>query len=154
MNDSPITIRSPRPGEIDRGSDERFRNPPRGCTVLVSACGDQARFAGLLDPRGRPTQPNDPAITIQRLDEAADDREMDGLADLIERLVAAGADHTAGRITIAWDPMDVRGLKVLQQRGFRPTGEMPYFEMAGGHVEYVGGYMDATGSTMDLSREL
>lgn len=154
MSDPAVTIRSPLSGELDSVNDERFRNPPRECTVLVCAQGEQARFAGLLDARGRATQPHDPAVTIQRVDEAGSGGDMSGLDELLVRLSAAAEALGANRITIGWDPMDVRGLKILQQHGFRPTGEMPYFEMTGGHVEYISGYMDATGSTMDLARTI
>lgn len=91
--------------------------------------------------------------TLPRLRFCLIDPEFDLQSDLpvlLERLITQVAAEGFDRLLIGWDPMDHHGLKALEALGFRPSGEMPYFVVGPGQIQYVSGYQDATGSTLDL----
>jgi hypothetical protein len=120
--------------------------------VLVAERGGSIRCAGVVDPAGCATEPLDPVI---RIVDRADDADLAGdLHPLVDALADAAASLGAPRVVIGWDPMDAQGLRMLDTAGFRPTGANPYFELGPDQVEYVTGYRDPTGSTVDLAREL
>lgn len=140
--DDASVLRATRPGLARRDVD----------VLLLAEVNHQPRAAALLDPVGRPTEPDTPAIILERLDA---DAELDAdLAPLLDAVLDEARVKGMTRLLIGWDPMDHHGLRLLEQRGFRPTGAMPYFEIGGGEVQYVSGYQDATGSTLDLAINL
>lgn len=109
------------------------------------------RASGLIDPLGTPATPGAPAIEYRtHVPDGSLDRDVAPLVKaLLDRLDAHGVE----KVLIRWDPMDARGLKLMQGLGFKPIGEMPYFDRGGGSVEYVTGYTDAFGSRVDLARQ-
>jgi hypothetical protein len=120
--------------------------------IMLAERANHVRAIGVLDRAGGPTQPDTPAIRLVERDPASD-LETD-VVPLLDALSEAAASLGAVRVVVGWDPMDAPGLKTLERSGFRPTGEMPYFELGPGHVDYVDGYQDATGSTLDLEKHL
>jgi len=116
--------------------------------ALVERAGD-LRCAAVLDPRGSATEPADPLVRI--VHRAADADPADDVAPAVSRLLATAADGGARRVLIGWDPLDRPGLRMLEGLGFAPTGTMPYFPLGPGQVEYVSGYRDPAGSTLDMA---
>jgi hypothetical protein len=147
-------IRNVDPADLERDVFASLR-----CVITQDECiargiarGETLIAIGVIDRNGRSTMPNDPTLRL-----AIDSRQPptdDEIAELLRDLIRAAESLGANRLTVGWDPMDFAGLKRLEAAGFRPTGTLPYFEFAGGHVEYITGYQDATGATMDMMLEL
>ena len=119
--------------------------------VVAAGPADRTGPIAALDPGGLATTPEEPAIRFLPADRTITPADA---RDLVDLLVDAARDAGAPRVLIAWDTMDDAGLKMLETKGFRPTGAMPYFEIGPGQVEYVTGYRDPTGSVVDLARAL
>jgi hypothetical protein len=117
--------------------------PPDADALLVEIAGAPVA-AAWIDPIGPPTAPGAPIIRVTPDPPLPDHRAA--VAALIARRAGDGPAR------IAWDAMDAHGLRALSDLGFRPTGDMPYFELGPGAVEYVTGYRDPTGSKVDLVR--
>ncbi|MFK7961673.1 MAG: hypothetical protein AB8G96_14245 [Phycisphaerales bacterium] len=107
----------------------------------------------LIDPRGGTTEPDDPALVLAT---RGADAQLDPALRHALAAAAIAAARTAGhrRLVTGVDPLDAAGTRALETAGFRPTGRHPYFELGGGHVEYVMGYTDPTGATLDLAVDL
>jgi hypothetical protein len=108
------------------------------------------RSAAAVDPGGLPAHPDTPCLLLAVVDgdEALADADAAALIDtLLDRCRAGGHPRLLARC----DPLDRPALRRLEQRGFRPTGTPPYFEIGPGQVQYVTGYQDATGSWLDLA---
>ncbi len=124
------------------------------CHVLVASRRDSETPAafGVLDLVGRVTHPNDPTVALHFAEQPPD---FDHLGSpLLLRLIERAEQLGIGRLTAGWDPMDATGLRFWERHGFCPSGAMPYFEQGPGTVQYVSGYQDATGSTLDLIANL
>lgn len=106
--------------------------------------------AASIDFRGGPTEPRLPWIELHRRPDAPADAET----ALLRHLIRLARDRGADRVVLGVDPMDGPALKRLEDLGFRPTGRGPYFLLGGVHPQYVTGYQDATGSILDLARDL
>jgi len=108
-------------------------------------------LAGIRDPRGGPTEPDDPALVFA----AAADGPLDveALAALAADAVAAATDAGLARLVSGCDPMDLPTLRALESAGFRTVGRQPWFALGGGQVEFVTGYADATGATLDVAAD-
>jgi hypothetical protein len=138
--------------------------PAPGTRVLVMDHGDGPRAAAVLDLHGSATEPQDPWLVVQRCGASASGAGSPppaGLPDpagelepLVRAALTAAAADGHRRVTTGCDPMDLPRLKVLEGLGFAATGRQPYFVLGGGHVEYVMGYADASGATMDLAVRL
>lgn len=148
------TITTVRADELDREPFDSLRGDARreGCIARGMMRNGSLIAVAVIDPDGRATMPGHPTMRLAASSQRGpDDHEMAALLrDLIEKAISLGAK----RLSVGWDPMDFSGLKRLEAAGFRSAGSLPYFEMGGGHVEYVTGYQDATGSTMDMVIEL
>lgn len=142
---SDVTIRPAGPDDaplVDRvGASVR-------AVAIIAEGPDGARLAGVIDPAGSVTEQDAPAL---RIADQKDHRDL--LPALVTALIEAAATTGADRLVVAWDTMDVAGQRVFTDLGFRPTGTQPYFER-GPDVEFVSGYTDPTGSTVDLARTL
>jgi len=110
---------------------------------LVVGCGG-------IDPQGHPTEDGVPALRTAFANAATDDERRALIAALLDRARARDLE----RVLIGCDPMDHARLKRFLSLGFRPTGRGPYHLMGGGMVQYVTGYQDATGATLDLAIDL
>lgn len=108
----------------------------------------RSTLVGGISSRGPATDPETPRIVLAPVPDRFDVRR--DLPFLIEPLIEQARRLGIARLMVGWDPMDPTGLKILEEAGFRPTGQMPYFSLGGGEVQFVTGYTDATGSTMDL----
>lgn len=150
------TIRSPKPDELRQDAFAELRRAAERAGSVIRGVAhpdsDTLIALGVIDPDGRATIPEHPTIRV-----AIDPLQTptnDALASLIRELVDAARAGGTTRVTAGVDPMDFAGVKRLEALGFRPAGSLPYFEFAGGHVEYITGYQDATGSTMDMVADL
>jgi hypothetical protein len=124
----------------------------RDLIVIVRERDGVLRCAGVLDPKGCTTEPDDPAARVVVVHEDASLEE--DVRPVVEALIEAARESEARRVVIGWDAMDARGLRMLEDLGFATTGRMAYFETGPGQVDYVDGYQDATGSTVDLAMDL
>jgi hypothetical protein len=112
---------------------------------LVTPADARPRAAAALDPAGLPVEPDHPCLLLH-VDDADDDA-----AALLEAILARARASGHDRLLARCDPLDRPALRRLEQRGFRPTGTPPYFEIGPGQVQYVTGYQDATGSWLNLA---
>lgn len=110
-------------------------------------------LAAMIDPRAGAVDRETPAVRLVRQPESTD-RLHELLPALLAAFEQAARDRGILALQIGWDPMDAAGLRILAEAGYRPTGTGPYFEIGGGQVEYVSGYQDASGSTMDHRLDL
>lgn len=147
-----FTIRAVSPDDDSPGEQIASAARAAGGFGLVLADANRFMLAGAIDPRGCATEPNQSLLI---LGEAAGgvDRAIAEAAEktLISELLDEARRRGVERVVARCDPMDRRQVKLLERRGFRPTGRMAYFEAGGGYVEYVDGYRDATGSLVDLA---
>lgn len=124
-------------------------------TLTVTTADGTAE--AVLDPAGfAPTEPDAIALRFRRVDGTdaarwAPERLSELAAAALERAAALGLHGQDVRVVIGWDPLDAPGIAALESAGFVPTGRHPYFVLGGGHVEYVTGYTDVTGATVDLA---
>ena len=148
MSDAPPTITEiSSHAAAARPELAELAREPEMPAVLVER-SDVLRCAAVLDPRGPATEPEAPLVRLVHAVANAD--PADDVAPAITRLLAMAADRGATRVLIGWDPLDRPGLRMLEELGFAPTGTMPYFPLGPGQVEYVSGYRDPAGSTLDL----
>jgi hypothetical protein len=152
MSDPATTIRTV--SDVERSTIASLSGVASRSDVVIMLAEREGspRAVGVLDRAGGPTRPETPMIRIVERD--ADATIETDIIPLLDALAEAAASLGAVRVLLGWDPMDAPGLKTLETSGFRPTGEMPYFELGPGHVDYVDGYQDATGSTLELVRHL
>lgn len=152
MTGAPVEIRAADDDNASLLRATRHGIGRRDATVLIAWQNDRPQAAAMLEPAGRPTDPVTPAAIFELLQK---DAQVEWhIAPLLEAIVNEARSRGMERLMTGWDPMDHRGLRVFEQRGFRPTGAMPYFDLGGGEVQYVSGYQDATGSTLDLALQL
>lgn len=97
-----------------------------------------------------PAEPEQPSI---RLRAAKSIRDGERVA-LVRALVDLARNEKHARVLAGCDPMDLNEIRLLESIGFAPTGRGPYLPLGGGQVQYITGYQDATGSTLDLAMEL
>ena len=118
-----------------------------GWTVHVVEQDGELVAAGWLDPLGLPqVEPTSPAVRLTPVGRMPVD-VISALVRTVEQ-EANSAGHE--RLMVGWDPMDAHGLRRLAELGYRPTGRGPYFELGHDQVQYVTGYQDAVGATLDL----
>lgn len=106
--------------------------------------------AGDLVIGAAPAEPEQPMIRVRAAKSIRDEEHIALLRGLIEFAQRAG--HA--RLLAGCDPMNLDEIRLLERIGFAPTGRGPYFPIGGGQVQYVTGYQDATGSTLDLAMNL
>lgn len=142
----PATTRSKRPD--DQPLLEALGLPRWACagpaTILERA--GVVIGAAVFDLVGAPTEPGVPLLVAAWSRAAGADERLALLRVMLDQARA----NRWGRVLIGADPMDHNGLTLLEQSGFRPTGRGPYVTLGGGVVQYVTGYQDASGSTLDL----
>ena len=73
---------------------------------------------------------------------------------LLRGLIDFARSEGHSRLLAGCDPMNLNEIRLLERLGFAPTGRGPYLPLGGGQVQYVTGYQDATGSTLDLALQL
>ena len=131
-------------------------SPAAGTQVLLLEAGGSVRGAAIIDPHGGPTEPEAPLLLVSACGPAEGGgsppalHPEDEVRPLVRAALAAAAAEGIERLVTGCDPMDLARVKAFEAEGFAPTGRQPYFVLGGGHVEYVMGYADASGATMDL----
>jgi len=108
--------------------------------VMIDADG----HAVALDPTGTAVNPNEWCLRVN------DATAPDAGAALVDHALQTAQTRGISRLLAVCDPMDHARVTLLESRGFRPTGTLPYFELGGTEVAYVSGYRDATGSVLEL----
>ncbi len=138
-------VRPVRPDDDADTLTSRLGVNPVGDGVIAAVMTPDARAVAALRTLGTPVTPERPAIVVDAAD-AGPDCE----ADLVRALLDQAQTRDLDAVSITCDPMDADRLRRLESLGFRPTGAAPYFDIGGGMIEYVQGYTDATGATLDL----
>ncbi|MBL21564.1 MAG: hypothetical protein CMJ37_01790 [Phycisphaerae bacterium] len=115
----------------------------------TSATGWQhAQAAIMLDPNGRPTDPERMALRMAYVPECPRSERAAVLKPLLQQALLEWGDR---ELVVDCDVTDAPVLEMLNQFGFHPTGTPPYVEH-GRTVEWVMGYMDASDAKVDLCR--
>lgn len=122
----------------------------RSDEIIVLERGGVVLAAGTLDPAGPPTEPGTPRVMWASSRSATIQERLILLRTLLDKARRSGLK----RVLIGVDPMNHDEVTMLDEAGFLPTGRGPYHVLGGGLVQYVTGYQDATGSTLDLEAEL
>ncbi|MCH2150790.1 MAG: hypothetical protein AAGK34_01075 [Planctomycetota bacterium] len=115
----------------------------------TSAMGWQHALAAIMvDPNGRPTDPERMALRLAYVPECLRAERVAALKPLLHRVLLECGNQ---ELVVDCDVTDAPVLEMLSQFGFQPTGTPPYVEH-GRTVEWVMGYMDASDAKVDLCR--
>jgi hypothetical protein len=110
--------------------------------------------AAVLHRRGTPAHLDDAAIEVHVAgDGTLGDIDERAAVALLEAAVETARSAGHPRVVMQWDAMDAGGIRRIEGAGFKPKTP-PYFELGGGQLEYVMGYRDPAGSTIELMRAL
>ena len=133
--------------KITAAPTERF--PVLASWWSPSAIGWQHTHAAImLDPNGRPTDPERMALRFAYVPECPRRERVTVLEPLLKQALS---EHGDRELVADCDVTDAPVLELLNQFGFQPTGTPPYVEH-GRTVEWVMGYMDASEAKVDLCR--
>jgi hypothetical protein len=107
-----------------------------------------ATAAIMLDPNGRPTDPDRLALRMAYVPECPRGERVAVIKPLLHQALSEFGDR---ELVVDCEVTDAPVLELLNQCGFQPTGTPPYLER-GSTVEWIMGYMDAAEAKVDLCR--